>query len=195
MKADRPLRSATSRFAARAAPHKHSPLKVVGVYADLPLRALAMRVLGDVACQCSGVCELSSVWWSFDTLNLADVRQAAARAAAEADMIWFAADAGEVLPDAVQQWIEAWSPHRTSSDGALVALMRCPPDYAIEQSHSYTCLRGLARAVGLDFFLRRFDSESRPSVITQPPSSLPNSRLTVQNDPNRGQARWWGINE
>jgi hypothetical protein len=194
MEATRHLRFIASRFGARAAPEKDSPLKIVGLHADLPSHTLAMTVLRNVSRHSSGVCKLHSDWWSFDMLQAASEREAAARAAAEADMIWCAAPACEALPEAVTTWRDSWLACRNESECALVALLRCPAGYVIERSPSRAYLCRLARATGLELFVQRFECDCRASVEARSQPSMRSDWFPIESRPERGHIRW-GINE
>jgi len=173
-----------------------SPLKIVGVYADLPAHVLATSVLRNVARNCSTVCNLTSVWWSFDMLTSVSVRETASRVAAEADMIWCSTHACEALPDRVTSWMEAWLPHQQASDGALVALLRCPRDYQVEKSPSRAYLIQAAQSAGMELFVQRFDCDCRQSFhFPHRASFLTENPWVIAEWPNSHQIRGWGINE
>ncbi len=184
----------TSHFGARAAPEKDSPLKIVGVYADQPSHTLAMSVLRNTARHCSVVCKLHSDWWSFDMLQAASEREAAAHAAADADMIWCATNACKVLPASVRAWTDSWSARHGKADGALVALLRCPAGYAVEQSPPRVYLCRFAQAAGLEFFAQRFEWDCGRPAQTPSPFALLNGWFPLPSDPERGHSHW-GINE
>jgi hypothetical protein len=189
----------TSRLGTRAALAAHDPpLKIAGLYADLPSQAMAMGMLRDVARNCSAVCKLHSDWWSFDVLQAAHEREAAARVAADADMIWCAANACESLPESARMWANSWSAGRTcrnESECALVALLRCPAEYVMERSPSWTFLSRLARSAGMELFVQRVDCDCHASVATRSQPLLQNDWFPLENRPDRAQVRWYGINE
>lgn len=182
-----------SRLGARAAPEDDSPVKIAGVYADAPSHTLAMGVLRNVARNCSPTCKLHSDWWSFDMLEVAAEREAAACAAAAADMIWWAANACEALPESVRRWAELWSAYR-EGECALVVLLRCPSDYAIEQSPSCAYLRWLAQETRAVLFTQRFECGCRRVAEPPPLPSFASGWFPMPSEPERGYARW-GINE
>lgn len=186
--------SIISRLGARAAPERDSPLKIVGVYADQPSHTLAMSVLRNTARHCSAVCKLHSDWWSFDMLEAASEREAAGCAAADADMIWCSTHACEGLPEAVQMWTDSWSAFHAESERALVALLRCPAGYVVEQSPSRAYLCRLARTAGLELFVQRFDCDCRASVETRSQPPLRHDWFPLPSAPERGHSHW-GINE
>ena len=173
-----------------------SLLKVVGVYADLPAHMLGTNVLCNVARNCSAFCKLDTAWWSYEALASASVREAAARAAAEADMVWCSTHACEALPDQVTSWVEAWLPHQQESAGALVALLRCPRDYQVEKSPSRAYLSEAAQSAGMELFVQRFDCDCRQSLhFPHRASFLLENPSVVEEWPNSHQIRGWGINE
>lgn len=167
-------------------------LKVVGVYADLPAHVLATSLLRNLARNCSNVCQLDSLWWSFDTLVSVSVRETAARAAAEADMIWCSTHACEALPENVRAWVDTWSEFKGESDAALVALLRCPPNYRVEHSPARAYLSQVAQSTGMELFVQRFDCPSLnpPSFVT-----LQIRHRIDEYHPDWQQVRHWGINE
>lgn len=171
------------------------PLKVVGVYADLPAHVLGMRILRDVARQCLPVCDIDAAWWSFDTLKSADVHETAARAARDADMIWCSAHACEALPHAVRAWLDNSAQQKRESDAALVALLRCPADYKVEHSPARTYLSRTAQAAGMQLFVQRFDCGCRGLLNSPPTVSVPRFNPESMRHTNCQQFRHWGINE
>jgi hypothetical protein len=172
------------------------PLSIVGVYSDLPAYMLATNVLCNVARNCSAVCKLDAAWWSYEALASASEREGAARAAAEADMIWCSTHACEALPERVTKWVEAWLPQQQESNNALVALLRCPRDYQFEKSPSRAYLIQAAQSTSLQLFVRRFNCDCRQSLrFPHRASSLPDNLPVVEKWPNSHQIRGWGINE
>ena len=183
-----------SRFGSADMGEMRPALKVVGVYADLSAHVLANGLIRNVARNCSAVCKLDSVFWSFDALASASVRDTAARAAAKADMIWCTAHACEALPEKVRAWVDAWSEFRTESDAALVALLRCPSNYKVEHLPAQAYLSQAAQAVGVELFVQTFDCACGTSL------NRPSVRLQISNrineyHPNWQQVRHWGISE
>lgn len=188
----------TSRLAARTAlVTQDPPLKIAGLYADAPSQTAAMGLLRDVAHNCSALCKLRSDWWSFDALQVTDEREAAARTAAEADMIWCAANACESLPEAARLWANLWSECRRCkvTDCALVALLRCPAGYFIERSPSWMFLSRMARTAGMELFVQRVDCDCHASAITQPQALSQHDWFPMEGRADRHQFRWYGIND
>lgn len=172
-----------------------APLRIVGLYADLPAQFLAMRVFRDVARQCSPVCDIAAAWWCFETLGIADAQETAARTARDADMVWCSSNACEPLPDSVKLWMADWAAQQPKAEHALVALLRCPAGYDLGLSPTRTYLRRLAEETELDFFEQRFDCGCHRSDGLHRPSSNP---LALQEGAYGfpcQQFRHWGLNE
>jgi hypothetical protein len=174
--------------------HQASPIKVVGVYADLPSHLLAMGVFRNIARQCSAACEFNESWWSFDMLASASMRSTAVGLAAESDMIWCSTHACKALPKPITEWVEAWLPRRSEPAGALVVLLRCPSNYKVEQSPSRAYLEQLARAAAMELFVQRFDCACGVS-LNQAAVPLQIRKQIDEYHPDWKQIRHWGINE
>ena len=190
----------TSRLAARTAltTQEDPPLKIAGLYADASSQTAAMGLLHDVARNCSALCKLRSDWWSFDALQAAQEREAAARVAADADMIWCAANACENLPECARMWANSWTACRTCRKGsecALVALLRCPAGYIVERSPSWMFLSRMASAAGMELFVQRVDCDCHASASALSQLPLHNDWFPLESRPDRNQVRWYGINE
>ena len=172
------------------------PLRVAGVYADLPDRILAMRVFGNVTRKCSRECEINGMWWSFDMLSKPSFQQTAAQMARQADMIWCSTHACEPLPHIVRTWVDAWSKSKRESDAALVALLRCPPNYKIEHSPALACLAQAAHTTGMELFVQKFDCDCDASLDFAGSALRQQSgTASIEDHPNWQQFRHWGINE
>jgi len=187
----------TSHFGQLSSDERSRPVKVVGIYADVPARVQATRLFSNVARQCAPVCEFCSSWWSFDVLADSDLRKTAAQAAGAADMIWCSTDACEALPSVVRAWMSEWCPLKQGTESALVALLRCPFSYPIKQSPAAASLTELARTMGMELFMETFDG-----TIQQPLGVRANPLMrTTRPAPwlhgcsHPSQPRWWGINE
>jgi hypothetical protein len=146
---------------------------------------------------CCRACELTSAWWSFDVLASATARETAVCVGTDADMIWCAAHVCEALPEPVRECLDAWSSRRSQPDGAVVALLHCPPGYLLEQSPARTYLYRLARSAGMELFLHTFDCgcpSQRQARQVIAPTIAPRAP-----DPGRWASveayRHWGINE
>lgn len=187
----------TSHFGQLSSDERSRPVKVVGIYADVPARVQATRLFSNVARQCAPVCEFCSSWWSFDVLADSKLRKSAAQAAGVADMIWCSADACEAFPIAVRAWVDEWCPLKHGAESALVALLRCPFNYPVEQSPAGVSLSELARSTGMELFMETFDGTIQQPLgaRTKPFMQAIRPPLGLRDWPNPSQPRWWGINE
>lgn len=181
----------SSRFSGAGVPEA-APVKVVGVYSELSDYLMATHQLQRIANRSPSVGDFQSSWWSFEALEHPQERQKAARAAAEADIIWCSSCACEPLPDAVRAWMHNWSAHKGKPDAALVSCLRCPLNGDFEQSPTRLCLCKAALAAGAEFFERRLvcdcpQADNPLRGMAMPPLPL--------NPPGEKQIRWWGINE
>jgi hypothetical protein len=75
----------------------------------------------------------------------------AVREAARAHVLVVSFRDGGALPPCLCEWVEAWTPHRTGSGGALVALIGVAPKPSGQYGQAYTYLETVARQAGLDF--------------------------------------------
>ena len=179
---------------AEAAAENPSSLNIVGLYADPLLQTVALSVLRRVARTCEAVCKVQSQWWRLDALSLPSERETASKAAAEADMIWWAIHADQELPEAAVLWADWSVAHQSKTECALVVLLSCPPAYVIHRSPSWFHLRQLAHTAGVEFFFERFERDQ--ALLAEVPlyASPISVWLPAESDPGRGQIHW-GINE
>lgn len=93
-----------------------------------------------------------TTWWELQAFADFSVLEAAARAAARADMVILSLETGRELPPNTLRWSEAWLARRTERKGALVALVQHRPEslQSILPVRSY--LQTVARLGQMDFF-------------------------------------------
>ena len=168
------------------------PVKVAGVYCDLSAYVAAAHQLQSLANRCNSICRFDSTWWSFESLAAPEMREAAAHAAAAANLVWCSACACEPLPDTVKAWLEDWSAQERKVDTALVAMLRCPLAGDFEHSPTRLCLCAVARASAMELFERKLvcDCPQQHSSLTK--TEIP---LQLVNQPEGQAHRGWGINE
>jgi len=80
------------------------------------------------------------------------LRERAAGAAAEADMVILSLHAASELPVQGQAWIEEWTVQRDHQKCALVALLSGVEGREAETQHLLAMLQRVARQAHLDFF-------------------------------------------
>jgi hypothetical protein len=101
--------------------------------------------------------------WSFKVLGLAPIANAAASAAAAADIVIFSVSGTNQLPPKVEEWIETWVRLINEGNPALVALFDSPVANRAVTIRAY--LRRVTEGRRIDFFphstfLARIDHES-----------------------------------
>jgi hypothetical protein len=101
--------------------------------------------------------------WSFKVLGLAPIANAAASAAAAADIVIFSVSGTNQLPAKVEEWIESWVRLINEGNPALVALFDSPVANRAVTIRAY--LRRVTEGRRIDFFphstfLARIDHES-----------------------------------
>src|SRR6185436_6173474 len=64
--------------------------------------------------------------WNFEGLQRAELRDHAARQAAEADMVLLAGQNPDQLPRHVRDWLQGWLPQRKEHAAAFVAIFEDP---------------------------------------------------------------------
>jgi hypothetical protein len=140
-------------------------------------------------------------WWRFRFLQDPDIAQAAAEAAAAADVLLVSAVRQDDPPDEVRQWVELWIPRR-SAEGVLFALLGDDASTEVTASPLRTYLQTVARRAGMDCL---------PRVGDEPWLSAPESVRRIENRALQGSRvlddilrHWgspptlpshWGINE
>jgi hypothetical protein len=136
--------------------------KLVVVYDDFVSGIRARDFSDRLAARLEPEFKFSSDLWKFDFLVGRVLREQAAAAAAEADIIIVSADAATVLPGHVKSWMDGWLPQQHHRPSILIALIHQEEDRPCEQP-SVLCayLRQIAEAAGMDFFCKTGTSYGR----------------------------------
>ena len=95
--------------------------------------------------------EFEFQWWQFNNLFDSARAMEAAEAAAQADMIVVAANAGGDFPDSIKGWCKAWLKLRNSREGAVVGLIGTPDKPARPSETKMHYLHDLAHRAEMDF--------------------------------------------
>ena len=108
-------------------------------------------------------CRFTENAWSFKVLGLAPIANAAAIAAAAADIVIFSVSGTNQLPPKVEEWIETWVRLINEGNPALVALFDSPVANSAVTIRAY--LRKVTEGKRIDFFphstfLARIDHKS-----------------------------------
>jgi hypothetical protein len=95
--------------------------------------------------------EFKLSWWSFVQLEEAESAAAAAGKAALADLVVFAANAGDDFSPLVKAWIETWLNLRGEREGVLVGLLEPSGAASSGEGQKDHVLRNAAHHGGMDY--------------------------------------------
>jgi hypothetical protein len=151
--------------AAKTQAENELALRVVVLFEDQVTQRWTRELWGRVD-HLIGSGEVCREVWRISDLARTDDFADAVKAATKAHVLLVSfRDEGE-LPSHLREWIEAWVPHRTTSGGAMVALIAVQAPLNAVAGHAYTYLASVARRAGMDFLPheRRLADESRPAL-------------------------------
>ena len=129
--------------------------KVVIAYETFAAAARARQVSDRLNAELNLECDV----WNMDSLVHAPLRELAAAAAAQADVIIIATHSGEALPTSVKDWIEEWLPRKKSGPTALVALLVHNGETSREPTAVCVYLSRIAERGGMDFISNAGDRQ------------------------------------
>lgn len=179
-------------------PHRTKALSVAVAYEDHETLQRAEAVFGRLAEELVNEAEFTLAWFKFVELNDPEMASRATREAIKADVVVFAAHAGNELPCAVETWIEMWLRQKASQPSALLALIGLPEDRRKGITPIHVYLRDVAERAEMDFFSQ---------VIKSPEEILPCSAEMIAERANKVTPTLdgflhhpispprWGINE
>jgi len=174
--------------------------KVVIAYEDFEAGKHAKKTYDYLVGNLGWECQFTNQMWRFDVLSIPKLRELAAAAAAQADLIIISSHGSEELPEPVKAWIESWLGQQ-GNGLALVALFDCPREESQKTRAVRAYLAGVASRGGLEFFGQPDDWPGRRNrggpLLSQGNSDLGGRTLSAlagvaQQGP--GFPRW-GINE
>ena len=143
---------------------------VVVVCEDAAIHAHALRLCDQLMMAYWTEVEFEFNWWLFASLSDPQKALAAVRAAADANMIVFAAHPEGDLPEPVKAWVESWLTVRGEREGALIGLVREADGTKSSASPKHAYLREIAHRAKLDFL------SAMPLGV---PGTIPNDLDTV----------------
>jgi hypothetical protein len=125
-------------------------LNVLIVSEDASARERVKEVYENLEQQFSREFCFGSSWYDFDGLNDARTAGDAARAAAEADLILFSANAHIEPPDNIKKWVESWIDRKRPGECALGGLINRTPSGDGKGMPIQVYLTEIARRAGMD---------------------------------------------
>jgi len=173
------------------------PFHVLVAYEDAATRDRALHLSHHLSRQLAQDYDFHCSWWKFEHLANSILREQAANAALEANMIVIAIRARPAPPPLQGEWLRSWLPRRPIIKAALVALVgTTETTQADEIATTTTVLQSAAKSAKLDFFSHNFEL---------PHSLGTNGRISAaeaaavsvadQSNPFRMPIPRWGINE
>ncbi len=153
------------------------PWSVTVVYEDTGSRERALNLCQHLVHSFEADIDFSFNWWRFRYLGDPNIAQAAAQAAARADILIFSATHQDDLPVEVRIWTELWLPLRIPGEGVLLLLTEAAEDPELLASPLYLFLSNLARQATMDFLPR----------MTDEPWGMPSERIrNIQSRASQG---------
>ena len=133
------------------------PFDLVVAYDDVITRNRALQLCDRLTNKLVDDFDFKCTWWKFDHLRDATLREQAAVAAADANMIILSLHADKDLPVAVKAWTETWLARKDHGKRALVTLIEGahPRDQGFCPVQLY--LQKVAHMGGMNFFSQPFD--------------------------------------
>lgn len=143
------------RFTLDLSPEKGPKFNVVVAYDDDTASSPALKTCDYVIKQLgSGV----PVRRTVINLRQQSDRRSAARTAASADMVIVSADEHRELSPEMREWLDEWTGHRSTEEGALVAILNRRGSEPV-RSDLREQLRQVATAAHMDFFSSEVSSQ------------------------------------
>jgi hypothetical protein len=177
-----------------AKPELPAACDVIVVYEDEASREQARGVCERLARSFWEEVEFEIDWWRFRYLADPEIGQAAARAAADADVVVVAAQAGHELPAPVRNWMEKWVTRRTGRESVLVALIGTKGGWAADRLPVCAYLRTVAQRAHMDFLAptgQDFDLGLPLTASASLTDAPPHGDATLPAKP----PSHWGLNE
>ena len=143
---------------------------VAVVCEDAAIHAHALEVCDQFVKEYWTELEFEFSWWLFAGLGDPEKALAAARAAADADMIVLATHPEGDLPETVKAWFEAWLAKRGEREGTLIGLIRETAGTESSASPKHIYLREIAHRAKMDFL------SEMPRMV---PGTIPNDTDAV----------------
>ena len=174
------------------------PFDLVVAYEDLETRNRALHLYDHLAQQLLDDYDFQCSWWKFDHLSNPTLRQQAADAAVEANMVILSIRAHDELPRPHKLWLEDWISRRHHRKAALVVMIAGTNSPEHDAVPVLAYLQNAARLARMDFFPHAFELPLNPrkaplaQMAAQTPVLTPILQGLLQD---RIPVSRWGINE
>jgi len=135
----------------------HHVFKIVAAGEDFGAVLHAQALSRRLAAEMKPAFEVSSDAWKFEALGDPQSGEAAAKRAAQADMVIIAAGGALEPPAHVKSWIESWLPRKPNRVATLVALLGYEDKTPHRSSPLCAYLRRMTRKWGMEFLTNSAD--------------------------------------
>src|SRR5258705_1602152 len=139
------------RFTTEGAVSRSRNFKVVVAFDHSANSSPALKTFDYVIQQLGNDIQVRRKIVDFNQKTTPQLRAAAARDAAKADMVIVATREEEHLPASMQEWMDEWAANRSMDEGALVAILNRPARTR-SASRVRDRLASVAKQAHLDFF-------------------------------------------
>ena len=174
------------------------PFDLVVAYEDLETRNRALHLYDHLAQQLLDDYDFQCSWWKFNHLSNPTLRQQAADAAVEANMVILSIRAHDELPRPHKLWLEDWISRRHHRKAALVVMIAGTNSPERDAAPVLAYLQNAARLARMDFFPHAFELPPNPrqaplaQMAARTPVAAPILQGLLQE---RIPVSRWGINE
>jgi hypothetical protein len=155
----------TSKKSLHFRENRRNQFNVVMVYEDLVSGLRAKEIYDFLLQELGEKCDFNYNLWSYEILQLADIRASAAAETSQADMVFVAGQGDKHLPTHVRDWLDQWTGALEGRSIALVALVNSD---TVDIQDSPLChhLKRVSDSHGFSFFVPRVNFESEPGCYT-----------------------------
>ena len=174
------------------------PFDLVVAYEDTDTHNRALHLYDNVARQLLDDYDFQCSWWKFDQLSDERLRQEAADAAADANMVILSIRAHTDLPLPHKLWLDDWISRRRSGKAALVVMIAGTSNPERDAAPVIAYLQNAARKGRMDFFTHAFEVPTQLRIVEREmrPVQKPIPAAILQGILHHSSpVQRWGINE
>lgn len=177
------------------------PFDLLVAYEDRETRNRALHLYDHLAQQLLDDYDFQCSWWKLDHLVNPALRQEAADAATEANMVILSLRTDSPFDGEPRRWIEDWTGRRAHRKSAFVVILAGTDSPERDAAPLVSVLKTFARRAGMDFFPHGFKLNSpnhksgNPLPIELSPRITPAMPLMSEFLQHKNPSPRWGINE